>query len=500
MFPITSQYWSSDLIPSQDWTSYPLEYKERWPKLHVAVWYGFYTVVEGILRSGTPADSAFDGVVGRGFTPLHLAALKNQLKCAEVLLEYGASVSPQTGAVCDPINIAVFKNHQKMVILLLSHGSDVNSRFSDGFFKLFYHELSRDWWMGHGLTLLHCSTLLRNEEMTQIILNSGADIYLKTRLGKSSLMQAVEVDNVNLVKYLVEKGVGVNDRDSFGQPVLHYVVHNAMKKECIYSESYTDELMKKKMEIVKYLVYAGADVNAKFTESLPRSTVLHYMMLYRFSAGVQYMLDRSDLDWNHVDLEIVTLGDAMFDEVHPIFYSQNFLRHVKQGYAYVMYLIAHWSVSRHALGLPVCNIPARQLLQNKEFQNLYADKLLTYQQVVKTFVKDLQNVKVSKTDISFYYLLTCENKELINLTANKAVRTLNGGGSEFEQKFSNPLGDMLLRRVYWAHKKRTLRKKAVEIVFDLFSGALDYDCCYFILRFVKDRDLIRMVSSASKIN
>ncbi|KAH0553706.1 hypothetical protein KQX54_003644 [Cotesia glomerata] len=471
------------------------ECEEKWPRLHVAVWHGFYSIVEGMIITGTPADSFFTGPIGRGFTALHLAALKNQYKCAEVLLECGASVSPKTGAICDPIHIAVFKNHQEMAALLFSHGCDVNVRFSDGFFELFHHEMLSDLWKDHDLPLLHCSILLKQKEMTEIIINRSADIKLKTRLGKTTLMQAVEVNNADLVKHFLKRGADVNDRDSFGQPVLHFVVHNAIKKKFIFSgEENKNELKNKKMEIVKCLVEAGADVNAKFPECIPQSTVLHYMILYGFSGGVKYLLDCCDLDWIHVDLQTVIQKELMIENANTTYLSQSYLRELKQAYAFIMFLIEYWSISRQVLGLPVYKTSNNRPIHNRDFQNLYANKLVIYRHLAETFVDVLKDVKVRDTNISFYHLLTCGKEEIVTLSAKLSVSRLDGVGSQFKMKFDHPLGLMLIRRLIWANKTRRMRKQATEVLACLFFGTLPYDCCQFIVKYFNNKELIKIIS------
>ncbi|KAH0553769.1 hypothetical protein KQX54_004133 [Cotesia glomerata] len=172
----------------------------------------------------------------RGFTPLHLAVLRNHLDCARFLLENGASVFATSSDLCLPLHIAVLKNHVEMADLLLAHGAEVNLQFTNNIFKLFRTQISPDSWKDHNLPLIHFSILQKSTEMTFLLLEYGVNHKIKTALEKTTLMQAVEITDYEMVKFLLVEGeAGVNERDIFGQPVLHFIVVNSNRKLSMYS-------------------------------------------------------------------------------------------------------------------------------------------------------------------------------------------------------------------------------------------------------------------------
>lgn len=102
--------------------------------------------------------------------------------------------------------------------------------------------------------------------MTKLLLIHGADINLKSNKGKTTLMQAVEVNDYHVAKLLVVKGgADVNARDDFGQPVLHFTLINDSTRRSMYKRTEFN-LQSIKVEIIKLLVQNGADVNARFPE------------------------------------------------------------------------------------------------------------------------------------------------------------------------------------------------------------------------------------------
>lgn len=61
-----------------------------------------------------------------GYTPLHIAAKKNQMDIATTLLEYGADANAVTRQGIAPVHLASQDGHVDMVSLLLSRNANVN--------------------------------------------------------------------------------------------------------------------------------------------------------------------------------------------------------------------------------------------------------------------------------------------------------------------------------------------------------------------------------------
>lgn len=116
--------------------------RNSWSPLHVAAKFGYHQIVRLLIGNGAVVDSKLEEPRYCGFTSLHLAVLKNQLNCAQVLLENGASVSLASKCNWHPIQIAVFKNDIEMAALLVKYGADINHRFNNDFFRAFKNTIS----------------------------------------------------------------------------------------------------------------------------------------------------------------------------------------------------------------------------------------------------------------------------------------------------------------------------------------------------------------------
>ena len=64
-------------------------------------------------------------------TVLHMAALNNDVKTAEVYLEHGADVNTRKSKEITPLHIAATKGNLEMVELLISRGAGANMKDGD---------------------------------------------------------------------------------------------------------------------------------------------------------------------------------------------------------------------------------------------------------------------------------------------------------------------------------------------------------------------------------
>lgn len=66
------------------------------------------------------------GCFQNGYTPLHIAAKKNQMDIATMLLEYGAKPNAESKNGFTPLHLASQEGHTDIVSLLLEKDANVN--------------------------------------------------------------------------------------------------------------------------------------------------------------------------------------------------------------------------------------------------------------------------------------------------------------------------------------------------------------------------------------
>lgn len=168
-----------------------------------------------------------------GSTLLHLAAIDQNVKVVNYLLDKGAEVDAKSNEEHTPLQLAATRNPDVGVVAaLIQAGADVNVKANTGCNSLHYAAMS-----GFGQV-----------ERIELLLKNKADLESRENGGKTPLMWAVSSEkNFPVVKCLVEQGADLKTKDNFGNSLLH---------EAVWMNKESDV-------VVKYLVERGADINAK---------------------------------------------------------------------------------------------------------------------------------------------------------------------------------------------------------------------------------------------
>ncbi len=207
-------------------------------------------------------------------TPLHKAVDHQDLNMVKFLIENGANINAKEKANGKtPLMEAVFWNNFDIVDYLLSKGADINEKDNRG-------ETALDMAKQSGTqAIVNClegrpseKKLLATEELVKAVekgdlegvksaLNKGADINVKVCLGWPLFVYAADRKydvygkNIEIAKYLIEQGANVNEKTEKGMTCLMFMANWG------------------NFELVKSLVEKGAKINEKIDG---RATALNY--------------------------------------------------------------------------------------------------------------------------------------------------------------------------------------------------------------------------------
>jgi len=235
----------------------------------------------------------------KGKTPLMylLESTKVSPKLIKFLIKHGANINAISDEGYSPIIYATKVNNKSVINGLLESGADASVVSKDG--KSLLHHAA----LNGSVHLV--DYLIKNKLVNDI---DGVDQNYET-----PLILAVKSKNVDIVKYLVERGADVNHTNIIGESVLamacygritkinltilQYLIDHGANINTIYNfeenSIYVDKkvycketplifaINRKNIELVKILVENGADVNRKndYGEKMPP---LYYTLSYDY--------------------------------------------------------------------------------------------------------------------------------------------------------------------------------------------------------------------------
>ncbi|VDN59030.1 unnamed protein product [Dracunculus medinensis] len=177
--------------------------KVRLPALHIAAKKDDIKAATLLLQNEHNADVTSKS----GFTPLHIAAHYGNENVAQLLLEKGANVNYQARHNISPLHVATKWGRANMVSLLLAHGAIIDCRTRDL------------------LTPLHCAARSGHEQVVDLLLEKGAPINAKTKNGLAPLHMAAQGDHVDSARILLYHRAPVDDITVDYLTPLHVAAH-----------------------------------------------------------------------------------------------------------------------------------------------------------------------------------------------------------------------------------------------------------------------------------
>jgi ankyrin repeat protein len=200
---------------------------------------------------------------GHKTSPLVVASYNGNKICCEKLIEVGANVNEMTIEGLRPLVAAILTNQLDIALLLLQSGADVNCSYKD-------------------LTALDHAVGQNQLNLVQLLLRYKPDINHRCKdLGYKALHYACEVDDVDIIKCLLQHGADPTIKSKRHLTPLHVALSNGKKQAAIelikadpsvvndYSLDDNDQpaltpmclaAMEDFPEVIKLLAECGADV------------------------------------------------------------------------------------------------------------------------------------------------------------------------------------------------------------------------------------------------
>lgn len=232
--------------------------QEGWTALAAAAQFGFSSIVDALLKAGADVNavsncgwsslmlasqnghlSIVERLIEHGaginirsntskFTALFSAIKNGHYSICELLLEKGASISKLPKETFFPLYIAAESGRAEIAELLLKYGANVNERTSDNWTCLMIATYNQhisvikvlldakgiliDDCPAAGYTSFMLSCQNNNLPIIKLFLERGANLHAKSTHHLNCLMIAARSGHPEIMRYLIQKGVGVDQR------------------------------------------------------------------------------------------------------------------------------------------------------------------------------------------------------------------------------------------------------------------------------------------------
>ena len=183
---------------------------------------------------------------GNHSTPLHFASESGNAKTAHLLLEHGADIHVLDGNHSTPLHFASESGNTKTADLLLEHGAVLDARNNEDSTPLHVASQCGNAWVArllleHGadihvwnktdqtpqhILLAMCSNRPPDDDIDtiQFFVDPSADVDAVDNYHLTLLHRASYWGNIKFVQLLLERGANLNTRNKVGQTPLHHLL------------------------------------------------------------------------------------------------------------------------------------------------------------------------------------------------------------------------------------------------------------------------------------
>ncbi|MCK5563622.1 MAG: ankyrin repeat domain-containing protein [Planctomycetes bacterium] len=243
--------------------------------LHGSIFNGQKDVVKLLLDAG--ADPSLE-VMG-GMNVLAAAEMSEQDEIAQMIKDK----YPDLTADIEKYKAAVEQQMKEFELEMQKHGEEFEKQVADmeveqdAFFKQMIAERLAE----PSGSKFHIAVIKGDVEKVKAMIDKGSDVNGLDEEGRGALDYAVEMGDLKMLKLLIENGADINkinqDKGRFDSGIVTDQGHEPGKKAGFGVLHYAACLENENIEITKYLISKGADLNVKNIElGLPPIVIALY--------------------------------------------------------------------------------------------------------------------------------------------------------------------------------------------------------------------------------
>ncbi|MDC0036786.1 ankyrin repeat domain-containing protein [bacterium] len=154
-----------------------------------------------------------------GWTPIHYAAFRGNIKVVRKLLEVKVPLNLKDEKGRTPLHLAILNENLELVKLLLKEGIKVNLKDKEKYYPI------------------HYALTLQNVDVLKLLIDYGADTNVKDPFNRSLVHILAISNNIILLECLLAQDIKINVKDKFGRTAIHYAA-------CLGNSNAVDLLLK----------------------------------------------------------------------------------------------------------------------------------------------------------------------------------------------------------------------------------------------------------------
>lgn len=494
--------------------------------LYEAASVGNVNIMKLLLQHGVYVDRAdSNNLLTAGSTALHVAVQKGHVAAVRLLVKHRANIHAEDDDGRNILHYAVVQKNASLVKSILALGFDVNAKTKKGESAL-YLAIESGLKKNIGLLLdqgidihapthstilespVHLACLHRHHHLVKYLLERGANIEDKNTKGYSLLTSCIKLKRRKVVRILLDYGVDLEARDATGNTPLYNAIIEGNERfddrleaigkpnyyydyECdsdYYDHCrdpfYIETMKSLPRHIHEDIVEQLLDHGAKVDEKVEGLTPLHYA------------LEQSGA-WLKVQLLLMYGADVNInsDENNCSLSFAN-----DMGYANSTEVIIPHIVKMTSCKLPISKSNMKQVNQYKRMDEENR-KLFTKCQ---DEIKRMKKAAIGNSGVTFYHLLICNDVDLLTAFAkNKEIIKV------FKSREHHRLFPSYAKILSYQLKKGAWRKLLLEKVqgfFDVVYQSNSHDeglpklpaiCCATIANHLSNRDLRSLIAAAN---
>ncbi|XP_043484437.1 ankyrin repeat, PH and SEC7 domain containing protein secG-like [Leptopilina heterotoma] len=428
---------------------------------------------------------------------LRCAINEGNVETVKELLQKGININDQNGNGETILYHAVNAGHlmkeekdfEKLIKILLEFGAEINGKNKIG------------------VTPLHVSAERGHEEICKMLLIKGADVNAVNEHEETALHFAAQKGREETVKLLLEFGAKIDCKNVYGDTPLHFAADRGKKEICkmlLIKGADVNALTRKKetalhmavknghVETVKFLLEFGAEINCKNKNG---ATPLHFSARQGNKEIIKMLLIKG-ADVNAVNLKNET---ALHIAVKLSYNERNAVLLLEFGadFDFFKYLLfcGQSAFHFHFIKRAIANLFVLERYSLFSSETYLEEK---FQKECEKEILYLKNEKINDTNISFFDILINYCSLFKYMKNENIVQTLKS--LDYEAKFPF-YGNMINCNFIKCMKRRGLLDQCYQFFPLFYNNFTESPQCYHekILSFLNDEDLSILIKACQPL-